>query len=74
MAEHVSYPEGAVGHIDLPPGDNDGVFNGFDRSVGTHERAISPVCDLDIEGAAFGVLGRHTSLAVTSAVYQPYAI
>lgn len=68
MARHVSYPEGAVGHIDLPPGYNDGVFNGLNRSVGTHERAVSPVSDLDVEGAALSVLGRHKTIEVSSAV------
>lgn len=52
----VSYPERAVGHIDVPPADNDGVFNGLDRSVRAQIGAISLVSDLDFDGAAFGIL------------------
>lgn len=58
---HVSYSEGAAGHVHLPPGDDDGVFNGFDRSVHTQEGAVSLVSDLDVDGAAFGVLGGYRS-------------
>lgn len=58
---HVSYPEGTVGHVDLSPGDDDGMFNGFDRSVYTKKRAISLISDLDVDGAAFSVLSGYKS-------------
>lgn len=66
----VSYPEGAVGHIDLSPGDDDGVFNGLDRSVHTVKCAISFVSDFDVDGAAFGVLREYKSMSAL----EPYAI
>lgn len=66
----VSYPEGAVGHIDLSPGDDDGVFNGLDRSVHTVKCAISFVSDLDVDGAAFSVLREYKSMSAP----EPYAI
>lgn len=56
-----SYPEGAVGHIDLPPGDDDGVFDGLDWSVHTQVSAIAFVCHLDVDGAAFRILSRSKS-------------
>lgn len=60
---HVSYSEGAVGHVDLPPGDDDGVFNGLDRSVHTQKCAISLVSNLDVDGAAFSVLSGYKSMS-----------
>lgn len=59
----VSYPEGAAGHIDLSPGDDDGVFNGLDRSVYTVKCAISPVSDLDVYGGAFSILSGYKILS-----------
>lgn len=56
VLRHVFYPEGAVGYVDLSPGDDDGVFNGLYRSVHTQKSAISPVSDLDVDGAAFSIL------------------
>lgn len=61
MHHHVSYPEGAVGHVNLPPSDDDGVFNGLDRSVHTQKCAISLVSDLDVNGAAFSILSEYKS-------------
>lgn len=63
MHLHVSHPEGAVGNVDLPPGDDDGVFNGLDRSVHTQECAVSLVIDLDVDGTAFSVLGGYNSMS-----------
>lgn len=60
----VTYPEGAVGHIDLSPGNDDGVFNGLDRSIYTQKCAVSPVSDLDIDGAAFSILSEYKILSV----------
>lgn len=54
----MSHPEGAVGHIDLSPGDDDGMFNGLDRGVHTVKRAVAFVSDLDVDSAAFSILGR----------------
>lgn len=51
-----SYPEGAVGHIDLSPGDDDGVFDRLDWSVHTQISAIPFVCDFNVDGAAFSIL------------------
>lgn len=59
----VSYPEGAAGHIDFAPGDDDGVFNGLDRSVYTVKCAISPVSDLDVYGGAFSILSGYKILS-----------
>lgn len=55
----MSHPEGAVGHIDLAPGDDDGVFNGLDRGVHTVKRAVAFVSDLDVDSAAFSILSRR---------------
>lgn len=67
---HSSYPEGAVGHVDLSPGDDDGVFNGLNRSVHTEKCAISFVSDRDVDSAAFSVLREHKSMSAL----EPYAI
>lgn len=55
----MSHPEGAVGHIDLSPGDDDGMFNGLDRGVHTVKRAVAFVSDLDVDSAAFSILSRQ---------------
>lgn len=55
----MSHPEGAVGHIDLSPGDDDGMFNGLDRGVHTVKRAVAFVSDLDVDSAAFSILSRR---------------
>lgn len=60
----VSYPEGAVGHVNLTPGDDDGVFNRFDRSVHTQKCAVPFVGDLNVDGATFRVLGGNKTLSV----------
>lgn len=60
---HVSYPEGAVGHVHLSPGDDDGVFNGLERSVHTQKCAISFVGDLDVDSEAFSILSVHRSMS-----------
>lgn len=59
----MSYPEGAVGHVHLSPGDDDGVFNGLDGSVHTQICAISLVSDLDVNGAAFNILSGYERLS-----------
>lgn len=59
----MSYPEGTVGHIDFPPGDDDSVFNGLGRSVHTVKCAVSPVSDLDVDGAAFCILSRYSIIS-----------
>ena len=64
MSIHASYPEGAVGHVDLTPGDNNGVLDGFGRSVCTHKRAISFVSDLDVDGATLSILSEYKLLSV----------
>lgn len=70
----MSYPEGAVGHIDVPPGDDDGVFNGLDRSVHTQKCAVSLLSDLDVDGAAFSVLSGYKSMSalvcITDCIYR----
>lgn len=38
-----SYPEWTVGNIDLAPGDDDGVFDGFRRDVDAKECAVTIV-------------------------------
>lgn len=67
----VPYPEGAVGYIDLTPGNNDGVFYGFDRSVQTQEGAVSLVCDLDIDCAALSILEEYKSTSAVSVYTYP---
>lgn len=52
----MSYPKGAVGDIDVSPGDDDGVFDGLEGGVHTQECVVSFVSDLDMDGAAFRVL------------------
>lgn len=64
MSVHASHPEGAVGHIDVSPGDDDGVFNRFDGTVCTHKCAISFVSDLDVDGATFSILSEYKLLSV----------
>lgn len=61
---HVSYPERAIGHVDLTPGDDDGVFNGLDRSVHTQKCVISSVSDLDVDDGAFTILSGYKILSV----------
>lgn len=62
-----SYPEGAVGHIDLSPGDDDGVFDGFDRGVHTQVSAIAFVCNFNVDGATFSILSRPKSMSTQNA-------
>lgn len=64
LCKGVSYPKGAVGDVDLTPGDDDGVFNGFNWSVHTLKRAISSVSDSDVDDATFSVLGGYKTLSV----------
>lgn len=47
------YPEGAVGNIDVTPGDDDGVFYGLGGNVDTEEGSVAIVCDLDVDGVTF---------------------
>lgn len=56
MSVWVVYPEGAVGDVDLPPGDNDGVFYGFCGNVNAEEGAVSIICYLNVDGEALCVL------------------
>lgn len=49
-------PEGAVRDVDFPPGDDDGVFDGFSGNVNTEEGAVSIICHLDVNGETFCVL------------------
>lgn len=58
-----SYPERAVGHINLSPSDDDGVFDGLDWSVHTQICAISFVGDFNVDSAAFSILSEHNSLS-----------
>lgn len=62
-----SYPEGAVGHIDLSPGDNDGVFDGLDRGVHAQVGAVAFVCNFNVDGAAFGILSGSKSVSTRDA-------
>ena len=62
-----SYPEGAVGHVDLSPGDDDGVFDGLGWSVHTQVSAIAFVVDFNVDGAAFSILSRSKSISTQKA-------
>lgn len=61
------YPEGAAGHVDVAPGDDDGVFDGFSGNVNTKVGAVAVICDLYVDGETFCVLQAqtHTSLTAT---------
>ena len=61
----MSYPEGAAGHVDLPPGDDDGVFDGFGGNVDADEGAVSSLCDLDVDGESLCVLEAQTHTSIT---------
>lgn len=65
-----SYPEGAIGHIDLSPGDDDGVFDGLDWSVHTQVSAIAFVCNLNVDGAPFRILSRSKSTSAQNCSYE----
>lgn len=54
------YPEGAVGNIDVAPGDDDGVFDGFGGNVNAEEGAVSIICGLDVEGETLCILKAQT--------------
>lgn len=54
------YPEGTVGNVDVAPGDNDGVFDGFGGNVYAEEGAVSVIGDLDVDGETFSVLKEQT--------------
>lgn len=51
-----THPEGALGDVDTSPGDDDGVLNGLGGHVGAAEGAVAVGDDLDVDGAAIGVL------------------
>lgn len=48
-----SYPEWTVGYVDLAPGNDNGVFDGFCRDVDAKESAVAIVCNLDVDGITF---------------------
>lgn len=52
----MTYPEGALGHVDASPGDDDGVLHGLGGHIGAAEGAITIGDDLDVNGAAVRVL------------------
>lgn len=51
-----TYPEGALGHVDTSPGDDDGVFNGLGGHIGAAEGAVAIGDHLDVDGAAVSIL------------------
>lgn len=57
-----SYPEWTVGYIDLTPGDDNGVFDGFCRDVDAKESAITIVCNLDVNRITFRVLKKKSQI------------
>lgn len=61
------YPEGAAGHVDVSPGDDDGVFDGFSGNVNAEVGAVALISDLYVDGETFCVLQAqtHTSLSAT---------
>lgn len=56
-----SYPEWTAGYIDLAPGDDYGVFDGFCRDVDTKESSVTIVCNLDVNRVTFRVLKKNKS-------------
>lgn len=52
----MTYPEGALGHVDASPGNDDSVLNGLGGHIGAAEGAIAIGDDLDVNGAAICVL------------------
>lgn len=61
-----THPEGAVGHVDVSPGDDDGVFDGLGGDVHTQEGAVTLVSDLNVDGDALCILGIDLQMAVAS--------
>lgn len=59
----VFYPEGAVGNVDVSPGDDDGVFDGFSGNVDTEVGAVSVICDLYVDGETFCILESQTQIS-----------
>ena len=51
-----SYPEGAVGNVDLSPGNDDGVFDGFGGNIHTEVGAVAIISDLNVNGEALCIL------------------
>lgn len=51
-----THPEGALGHIDASPGDDDGVFNRLGGHIGAAEGAVAIGDDHDVDRAAIGIL------------------
>lgn len=58
------YPEGAVGDVDFPPGDDNGVFNGLGGNVNTEVGAVSIVRDLDIDWETLRILETKENIVV----------
>ena len=50
------YPEGAAGHVDLPPGDDQRVFDRLAGDVHAEEGAVAVVRDLDVDREALRIL------------------
>lgn len=50
------YPEGAARNIDIAPGDDDSVFDGFAGNINTAEGAVSVIGDLDVDGETLSIL------------------
>lgn len=48
-----SYPEWAVGDIDLTPGNDNCVLNWLSRDIDTEESTVAVVRDLDVDRKAF---------------------
>lgn len=59
-----TYPEGALGHVDAAPGDDDSMFNGLGRHVGAAEGTVAIGDHLDVDGAAICILWVPTSQAM----------
>lgn len=51
-----THPEGALGHVDTSPGDDDGVLNGLGGHIGAAEGAIAVGDHFDVDGAAVCIL------------------
>lgn len=52
----MTYPEGALGHVDASPGNDDRVLNGLGGHIGAAEGAIAIGDGLDVNGATVCVL------------------
>lgn len=55
----VTHPEWTLGDVHASPADDEGVLDGLGGDVDTGEGPVAIVLDFDVNGNAFGILGRE---------------